>query len=194
MKRRYSFTLVEILTAIVIISILAGMSLGVTSYVRNRNREIQTTTTIKVLEMVLEQYKAKHGSYPAINGAPQAALNNGQVFKIPAAKGGDETLIGLFDDVQYDGDNIVGIKGLNVRIDGSDLIVLDGWGSPVIYIYPGVFNRTKYDLGSAGADKMLGDDSGSKITETDWGSRTSGKYKSNFGKADDITNFKRADN
>ena len=64
MKRKISyFSLVEILTVVAIIGILAGISLGITSYVKTKNREVQTQTTIKMLEMVLEQYKNKYGSY-----------------------------------------------------------------------------------------------------------------------------------
>ena len=184
MKHGNSFTLVEILAAVGIIAILAGMALGVTSYVRNKNREVQTTATIKILEMALEQHRSKHGNYPSF----QDPTEKRPYFKLPQ----DHKLIALLDDVQYDGSDVIGIKGLNIKKDGSDIIVLDGWGSPIIYVYPGVFNKTKFDLGSAGPDKVFGDDGDSK-PDSDW-TRSSSAYKSNFGKADDITNFKRADN
>lgn len=185
MKHRRSFTLVEILAAVGIIAILAGMALGVTSYVRNKNREVQTTATIRILEMALGQHRAKFGNYPSFQDPPSFP----SYFKLPQ----DHKLIALLDDVQYNGSDVTGIKGLNIRKDGSDIIVLDGWGSPLVYVYPGVFNRTKFDLGSVGPDKLFGDDSGGML-DSSWGTRTSGAYKSHFGKADDITNFKRADN
>ena len=57
-KKRF-FTLIEILVVVAIIGILAGIALGITGYVQNRNREIQTQTTIAMLEMIVNQYKEK---------------------------------------------------------------------------------------------------------------------------------------
>ena len=199
MKRKlYYFSLVEILTVVAIIGILAGITLGVTAYVKTRNREVQTQTTIKMLEMVLEQYKNKYGSYPALNGQPNNAIGTNAVFKIPVKPSGKGDLISFFDDVAYDGDDISGIKGVNIVRKGDEILICDGWGSPIIYVYPGVFNKTKFDLGSGGANKMLGDDPDSKFTGTDipdCGKRNDagGAYRKHFGKVDDITNFKRSD-
>lgn len=202
MKKKFSFTLVEILTVVAIIGILAGMTLGITSYVGERNREVQTQTTIKMLEMALEQYKTKHGSYPLINGAPNNTITD-PYFKLPLSSSNANELSKLFTDISYDSsNNITGIKGLNIIVQGNNVIILDGWGSPIVYVYPGVFNRTKYDLGSAGSDKLLGEDAGSKFTNDGeevkfpvLGERTNknGAYRKHFGKADDITNFKRTD-
>ena len=194
--RKKHFTLVEVLTVVAIIGILAGMSLGIASYVRGKNREVQTQTTIKLLEMILGQYKQKYGSYPVFS-TPGNAITD-PFFKLPQTPG-DDKLTALFEDVQFDGDKIKGIKGVNIAVDPDSMIVwiLDGWGFPIVYLYPGVFNRGKYDLGSAGPDKLLGEDSGSKFTRETipaCGNRTGGAYKTHFGKADDITNFKRTDN
>ena len=200
MKRKLSyFSLVEILTVVAIIGILAGISLGVTAYVKNRNREVQTQTTIKMLEMALEQYKNKYGSYPALNGKPDKEIGQA-VFRIPVKDSKDDkgSLIAFFDDVSYNSsDEIIGIKGVNIVRKGDDILILDGWGSPVIYVYPGVFNKNKFDLGSGGANKLLGDDAASKFSATDipnCGKRNDagGAYRKHFGKVDDITNFKRA--
>lgn len=201
MKKKISnFTLVEILTVVAIIGILAGIGLGVTSYVTNRNREVQTQTTIKMLEMVLEQYKSKYGAYPAIV-EPKSDLGQ-SVFKLPLKPKGDsgndktDELTSFFHDVTYNGDyEITGIKGVNIVRDGNSIIILDGWESPIIYVYPGVFNRKKYDLGSAGANKMIGEETTAKLTKNAIpGALTrakNGTYRQKFGTVDDITNFKR---
>ena len=199
MKRKLlNYSLVEILTVVAIIAILIGIALGVTSYVKTRNREVQTQTTIKMLEMVLEQYKNKFGSYPALNGQPENTIGKNAVFKFSAESSGKDSLISFFDDVSYNGNEITGIKGVNIVKKGDDILILDGWGSPIIYVYPGVFNKNKFDLGSGGANKMLGEDASSKFTENDipdCGKRNdaSGAYRKHFGKIDDITNFKRSD-
>ena len=198
MKKKYTFTLVEILTAAAIIGILAGISLGVTRFVQNKNREVQTQTTIKLIEMALESYKTKYGNYPAVNGKPENNIGS-PFFKVPVDTAGDDSLSSLFSDLTLSGDNITAIKGINTTVNGGNLIFLDGWGSPIVYLYPGVFNRTKYDLGSAGPNKQFGDE-GALFTRTTipaCGTRTTKTatdlYRKNFGKADDITNFKRTD-
>ncbi|MBE6404603.1 MAG: prepilin-type N-terminal cleavage/methylation domain-containing protein [Lentisphaerae bacterium] len=195
MKRKIThFTLVEILAVIAIIGILAGATFGIGSYVKNRNREVQTETTIKMIEVVLEQYKNKYGSYPALT-EPKKEIGQA-VFRLPANPAEGDKLVALFDDISYNGSEITGIKGVNIVRKGNDIIFLDGWGSPIIYVYPGVFNKTKFDLGSGGANKLLGDDEGSKFSATDipaCGNRNdaNGAYRKHFGTGDDITNFRR---
>lgn len=199
-KKTTKFTLVEILTVAAIISVLIGMSLGITAYVGKRNREVQTQTTIKMLEMVLEQYKNKHGYYPALSGKPEDDIGNA-VFKLPATPPDNHELVSLFHDVSYNNNDITGIKGVNVKRVGNDIFILDGWGAPILYVYPGVFNKTKVDLVSGGPDKKLGDEKSSVLEiksngdlSPDVGSRSSGVYYEHAGKGDDITNFKRTDN
>ena len=194
-KRIANFSLVEILTVVAIIGILAGIGLGVTSYVANRNREVQTQTTLKMLEMVLEQYKSKYGGYPAVNGKPAAAIQQ-SVFKLPL-KNNAGGLISFFHDVTYNSDDeVTGIKGINIIRNGDEIIILDGWESPIVYVYPGVFNKKKYDLGSAGANKMLGENTSARFSKTEIPSGltrndANGAYRKDFGTVDDITNFKR---
>lgn len=194
MKRKLSFTMVEILTAVAIIGILSGIALGVNSFVQSRKREVQTQATLKIIEMALEQYKTKYGSYPVIH-QPGSTISN-PFFHV---KKDDKTLGALFVDSVYKNDMIQSIKGIQTLEKGDYLRFLDGYGSPVIYVYPGVFNKTKYDLGSMGENKLLGDAAGTgcePAAET-WnlGARnnSSGTYRANFGKEDDITNFKRTD-
>ena len=193
-KRILNFTLVEILTVVAIIGILAGIGLGVTSYVTNKNREVQTQTTIKMLEMILSQYKNKYGGYPALNGKPVNSLGQA-VFKLPLEPGNNHPLVALFHDVSYNNNEIAGIKGLNIKITGSDVLILDGWGSPIVYVYPGVFNKKSFDLGSAGPNKMLGENSAYKFSSTEIPSGLTrdktNAYRDTFGTVDDITNFKR---
>lgn len=201
MKKNVSkFSLVEILAVVAIIGILAGIALGVTSYVRTRNREVQTETTIKMLEMVVEQYKNKYGAYPALNGKPTNNLNE-EVFRLPATPSKTNDLVALFSDISYNGEEIVGIKGVNIAKVGNEIVFLDGWGSPIIYIYPGVFNKTSVDFVSAGADKKLGDGKTDSLDVKNGsmnipslGTRGNGIYKDYAGKGDDISNFKRTDN
>lgn len=62
--RRGGFTLVEMLTVIVIIGILAGLVVGASVAVRNAARRAIIITEIKQLEMALQNYKSEMGEYP----------------------------------------------------------------------------------------------------------------------------------
>ena len=62
--QRGGFTLVEMLTVIVIIGILAGLIVGASVAVRNAARRAIIITEIKQLEMALQNYKSEVGEYP----------------------------------------------------------------------------------------------------------------------------------
>ncbi len=72
------FTLVEMLTVIVIIGILAGLISAAAIYARARAREAATFTQIKQLEASLMQYKNEYGEFPpdfwGLNDATNPAL------------------------------------------------------------------------------------------------------------------------
>lgn len=62
--QRGGFTLVEVLTVIVIIGILASMIVGASVAVRNAARRALIVADIKDLEMALQMYKNEVGEYP----------------------------------------------------------------------------------------------------------------------------------
>ncbi len=58
------FTLVELLTVIVIIGILASLTVGAGIMVRNRVRQSLIQNDIKQLDMALQSYKNEYGEFP----------------------------------------------------------------------------------------------------------------------------------
>lgn len=62
--RSRAFTLVELLTVMAVIAILAGLTLSTVGYVQKRAARSRTESEIQALEGALEAYKADNGTYP----------------------------------------------------------------------------------------------------------------------------------
>ena len=63
-KRCHGFTLVELLTVMAIIMILAGLVLGTSGYVQKKGARARAEAEIAALSAALESYKADNGIYP----------------------------------------------------------------------------------------------------------------------------------
>jgi type II secretory pathway pseudopilin PulG len=137
-----TFTLIELLSVILIVIVLVGIGLGIMNIALHSGYESKTKATIKKLEMALESYKIKHGYYI------QAAI--GSFFYI------DDT--GFREFIDFEKMNNEDAE--DVRDVITPTIVrrrlLDGWGNPLYYCAPGFINRTSFDLLSLGADGKPG--------------------------------------
>ncbi len=58
-------TIVELLVVIMIILILAGLILSISSYVQNKGARARAETEIAAMSAALESYKADNGIYPS---------------------------------------------------------------------------------------------------------------------------------
>ncbi len=65
--RKKNYTLIEILSVVIIIGILALIIIQVSGHVSDRNRRIRTEAIIKQLQLALEDCKAKYGYYKVRN-------------------------------------------------------------------------------------------------------------------------------
>ena len=168
--KQKKFTLIEILAAVAILAILAGITTGIIGYVRAKTSEARTLATIEIIKVALEQYKEKYGYY------------------LPISKG---NYVKFRTDIVTDSANPAK-NNFNQFVDYNSFIkqgtavgnayeIHDGYGkdSYIWYCYPGKVNKGSYDLGSLGADKKSGDD-GATVPDAD-----------TFGKGDDITNCKQ---
>ncbi|MFZ4695513.1 MAG: prepilin-type N-terminal cleavage/methylation domain-containing protein [Verrucomicrobiia bacterium] len=61
------FTLIELMTVMSIIIILAGLVVGISSYANRSAIESRTKAEIKAMETALEAYKADYGAYPPLD-------------------------------------------------------------------------------------------------------------------------------
>jgi general secretion pathway protein G len=62
-------TIVELMVVIVIILILAGLVLSVSSYVQNKGKRSRAEAEIAAMSAALESYKADNGIYPRASGS-----------------------------------------------------------------------------------------------------------------------------
>jgi general secretion pathway protein G len=61
---RAAFTLIELIIAITIIIILAGLVLGTSGYVQKKSKRSRAEAEIAAISAALESYKADNGMYP----------------------------------------------------------------------------------------------------------------------------------
>ena len=64
--RRAAFTLIELLTVIAIILVLAGLLLHIAGTANYKASVSRATTEVKAMETALESYKADNGAYPRV--------------------------------------------------------------------------------------------------------------------------------
>ena len=129
-RRRGHFTLLEVLLAIGVVVILAGITMGGLRYASSRSDEARTHAVMKEFEMALQKYKSDHGIFPVSKDA--AAIN-------------------LDDDSKWKKFRQGGY------LQGSATGILrDGYDQPLFYRFPGTKNTGSYDLWSKGPDKKHG--------------------------------------
>jgi general secretion pathway protein G len=126
---RRGFTLLEIIIALAILSLLAGLAITNLNNVFDDARV--STATIFVRDSVklpLTSYRIKLSDYPSTAEGLQALIT------APAGK-----------EAQWTGPYF-----------SDNKIPLDPWGEAYVYRYPGVKNKNGYDIFSKGPDKTEG--------------------------------------
>ncbi len=120
------FTLVELLTVLVILGILAALVLPKFTGRTEEARITAAQTQIATFGTALDAFEVDTGSYPRGSDGLQ------QLVVQPA--------------------NITNWRGPYLKSD----IPLDPWGHPYLYEYPGKMNPSGYDIRSAGPDGQTG--------------------------------------
>jgi len=148
MKHRKFFTLLELLSVIGIIAIVAGIILGGMSYAGRRADQAKTLSIIEGFTMALEAFKEDRGFYPIVSTAAQVK------FEAGAGNAWDKFLSG------HSSNNRPYMEGIQ---DGTEL--KDAYGNMLWYQCPGTNNPQKFDLWSTGADGEQGDKNGVDFTK-----------------------------
>lgn len=134
---RAAFTLLELLSVITIIALLAGIVLGFGRRAAESGRIARARAELAVLGAALENYKRTFGDYPRTEDEAQllrALLGGGG----PAADGVNK------------GRSLIETARFTIAGD----VLLDPWGRPYAYAYQAIapWSNPSYVLYSAGSD------------------------------------------
>lgn len=134
------FTLIEILSVIVIIAILMGLIVGVSTYASRRASEAKTLGQLEAMATALEAFRQDRGYYPQTSGS------SGELLDASPPSDFDSP------DFKYTSSN-----GGRPYIDGYvGGAYVDAWGRPFRYRNdrntPAQHNPEMYDLWSYGRD------------------------------------------
>ncbi len=193
MKKRHTFTLVEILTTIAILAILAGISFGVTKLAFGKAHESKNQALIKMIEVALEQYKSKYGYYPNSGDKPRLFTMDMVDLTLTAGESdNDKKTRVLTNNIwQYFDEDFKKTFVKQTPLANNDIFygyVIDAKGNPLVYRCPGIFNTGSFDLGSVGEDGYIGDKVKQVNQDTKLENISDSDYEK-FGQGDDIVNF-----
>ena len=148
MKR--SFTVTELLVAIAIVVILAGILIGGIGYAGRRADEAKTIAAIQTLSAALDAYRAENGYYPpAISNFWEVKFyrDSTGVLYLSFVSGTSSKDYKFVDKKQ-------GKPFLEFNVTGTTKEAFtDAWGNALRYRCPGTHNKGAFDLFSYGSDK-----------------------------------------
>ena len=185
------FTLVEVLGVVALIAILGAIGFAGYSYSVSSARESSTKSLIERFSNSLENCRTQNGFIPAARGefSPiNITLTDGdekitikdsgsnREYKKGDSNKNNKKFYAVFTRAM-DMDSIANSLG-------DDGVLLDAWGNPVYYRYPGIINKGNFDIISAGPDGVFGTDGDSTPPNS------IAKYRENGEMVcDDIGNF-----
>ncbi len=143
-RRQLAFTLIELLVVILIIGIMAGLTLGVAQFAREKGKRSRASAEIAAMENALEGFKNDNGYYPQRLVGPNDLHSSTNIYNALAA--GAKTYMS-FRSNQLSVVTISGQLYTNV---------LDPFGIPYRYLSPGTNNAVSFDLWSYGSNNTNG--------------------------------------
>lgn len=193
-----AFTLIELLTVIAIIGILAAITFGVVKGVQERGAISQARTELAALSTALEAYKRQYGDYPQTGGRTTAAADTTTTITTTAAQAAFFNSIGgklgpkldpLTNGKQFVEFAKFTLETANMPNPTNDIAVanafIDPWGRRYVYRYkdkdnPGNWKAPSYVLFSVGPDgatkSVTGDPTNAGVIDYDHTSNADNLY------------------
>jgi prepilin-type N-terminal cleavage/methylation domain-containing protein len=173
-KRQKAFTLIELLTVITIIAILAGITLGAFGVVQQKAARSRASAEIAAIGLACTRYQIDYGDYPdaqadsapsgLYKGIPTASDYTDGGKQLFQALMGRDTWSDLVDDgkVQY-----MELKQSQVGLPTGESYIQDPFGYPYGYYYnsdgiggdssqKSLFNYVEPDIWSTGGQTKNG--------------------------------------
>ena len=153
MKRRFCFTLVEILVVTALVALLGVIGFAGYGYAMGAARRSATESLIKQIEAALENFKIKKGYYPSSSNYARITFTSSAAGALTGVSfdGGSTTLSGDAFNVFI---KPLDQEKLKKSISGTNLV--DSWGGAIRYRYPGRSNPAGFDLIAPGPDGQFG--------------------------------------
>jgi general secretion pathway protein G len=151
-KRQAAFTLVELLTVIAIIAVLAALTVGGAKFALRKSAENRAKAEIHALEAALGDYKADNGFYPLQSTYPPPA--------------GSSTII--YNALVGGGRKYFNFKPDELQSVGAAKRIIDPFGHEYLYLCPGTHNPATFDLWSAGPDGLSTTSANQADDVTNW--------------------------
>ncbi|MEM9226974.1 MAG: prepilin-type N-terminal cleavage/methylation domain-containing protein, partial [Verrucomicrobiota bacterium] len=151
------FTIIELLSAIAVIAILASIVISIQRGVFSEQSDAKARGEMQAIATALEAFKQKYRDYPLIDDDPEE-LYNALMGRTVIGRVGDEYR--MVDVPTARAVPLIDEMSIEVYDDGSSTYFLDPWGEPYVYYYReepnGTWNHTSFILLSSGSDGQLG--------------------------------------
>lgn len=141
--RAKAFTLIELLMVMAVVAILAAVTFGITSGVKNSQNRTLAMADLSEISRGLEQFKTRYGDYPHIAETSTAANATTLLRALTGwsrlEKTGPATSAMVDQTVQRE--SFIDVGRLTLSDDfpegaaPADIAILDPWDNPYIYIY-----------------------------------------------------------
>ena len=181
MSKKY-FSILELMVAMVIIMILAGIVVGVAGFANKQMAISKIKSKISKFEIAMEQYKSDWGFYPRSADLDELADVLWDTTPAP-----DKISFHNLQNKAY-------LPEIGTTSTDVETYCKDFMGNPIFYQSPGDVNAEKYDLFSIGINSYAGTTDTAKYddTEADLGvSEAQDPDEFTDDECDDISNFSR---
>ena len=158
---RSGFTLIEMMTVITIMVILAGLTVAGMSFINDKQANALAKVQIEQLSSAIEKYNLDNGDYPGLDadspldGDISEQLYNElflEGYNDLVVNGGDGEIPIYLNELDPRNSKQTMVEKTNDNIPPSDLKIVDPWGRPYLYRKGALANNPDYDLWSRGKD------------------------------------------